>query len=44
MITIHGNGTIITIAVIKHLGTNLKRPKILMHALIIKMAQMTKKT
>jgi hypothetical protein len=30
MITIQGNGTIQTIAVIKHLGTNLKRLKILL--------------
>jgi hypothetical protein len=30
MITIQGNGTIRTIAVTKHLGTNLKRPEVLL--------------
>jgi hypothetical protein len=30
MITIQGNGTIRTIVVIKHLGINLKRPKVLL--------------
>jgi hypothetical protein len=30
MITIHGNGAIITIIVIEHLRNNVKRPKILL--------------
>jgi hypothetical protein len=30
MITIQGNGIVRTIAVTKHLGTNLKRPKVLL--------------
>jgi hypothetical protein len=30
MITIQGNGIVRTIVVTKHLGTNLKRPKVLL--------------
>jgi hypothetical protein len=30
MITIQGNGTVQTIVMIKHAGTNMKRPKVLL--------------